>query len=60
MSVSDQGDLAVRTGFIGLDVEACRRLTALWPTVEPQLPAIIDGFYQHVTSVPQLKQLVGD
>ena len=25
-----------------------------------ELPEIIDGFYQHVTSVPQLKALVGD
>ena len=49
-----------RTRFIGLDAEACRLLTAFWPTVEPELPGILDGFYQHVTAVPHLKQLVGD
>ena len=31
-----------------------------WPIVELELPKIVDGFYQHVTSVPQLKELVGD
>ena len=60
MSASDDGDLGVRTRFIGLDPEACRLLTAFWPAVETELPSIIDGFYQHVTSIPQLKQLVGD
>ena len=60
MTASDQADLAIRTRFIGLNPEACRLLVAFWPIVEPELPKIIDGFYQHVTSVPQLKALVGD
>ena len=28
--------------------------------IEPRLGEIIDGFYQHITSVPHLKQMVGD
>ncbi len=60
MSASDQADLAIRTGFIGLDPEACRLLAAFWPAVEAELPKIVDGFYQHVGSVPHLKALVGD
>ena len=60
MSASDQADLAIRTRFIGLDSEACRQIAAFWPVVEAELPEIIDRFYQHVTSVPQLKALVGD
>jgi methyl-accepting chemotaxis protein len=60
MSDLVDGDLGVRTRFIGLDPEACRLLSAFWPMVQAELPKIIDAFYQHVTSVPHLKQLVGD
>src|SRR6476661_1977948 len=60
MAVSDDGDLDVRTRFIGLDPEACRLLLAFWPTVQSELPKIIDAFYQHVTTIPHLKQLIGD
>ena len=60
MSHSDDGDLGVRTRFIGLDPEACRLLMAFWPKVQVELPRIIDAFYQHVVSIPHLKQMVGD
>ncbi len=60
MSAPDQADLEIRTRFIGLDPEACGLLAAFWPSVEAELPKIIDGFYRHVISVPQLKALVGD
>jgi hypothetical protein len=35
-------------------------LRAFWKVVEPNLTAILDGFYQHVASEPHLRQLVGD
>jgi len=60
MPASDDGELSVRTRFIGLDPEACRLLLAFWPTVQSELPKIIDAFYQHVTTIPHLKQLIGD
>jgi hypothetical protein len=60
MAQPNDDDLATRTRFIGLDPAACALLTALWPAIEPELPAILDGFYQHVTTVPQLKKLIGD
>jgi methyl-accepting chemotaxis protein len=60
MSDADAGDLAIRTRFIGLDHAACGLLTAFWPVVQTELPRIIEDFYRHVTSVPQLKQLVGE
>ena len=59
MSITDD-DLGERTRFIGLDAVACGLLSAFWPTVEPELPGIVEGFYQHVTSVPYLRRLVGD
>jgi uncharacterized protein YoxC len=60
MATSDDDDIAVRARFIGLDAAACGLLTAFWPAIEPELPGIIDGFYQHVVAVPHLRQLVGD
>jgi methyl-accepting chemotaxis protein len=60
MSDWDAGDLTIRTRFIGLDHAACGLLTAFWPVVQAELPQIVDDFYRHVTSVPQLKQLVGE
>src|SRR5690242_4882189 len=60
MSGSDTGDLAVRTRFVGLNADAGELLRTFWPTLEPALPGIVDLFYQHVTAVPHLKQMVGD
>jgi hypothetical protein len=60
MAQSNDDDLATRTRFIGLDPAACALLTAFWPAIEPELPAILDGFYQHVTTNPLLKKAVGD
>ncbi|WP_305983927.1 globin-coupled sensor protein [Roseibium sp. MMSF_3544] len=31
-----------------------------WPVIEAEMPAILDGFYEHVKSVPHLADLVGD
>jgi archaellum component FlaC len=60
MAVSNDDDLAVRTRFIGLDPAACGLLTAFWPTIEPELQGILEGFYQHVVSIPYLRQKLGD
>jgi methyl-accepting chemotaxis protein len=60
MAISDDDDIEVRTRFIGLDRDARGLLTAFWPMVETEFPKIIEGFYQHVTSIPHLKLLVGD
>lgn len=34
-------------------------LREFWPTVEKALPAILDGFYQHVTAEPNLAKMLG-
>jgi methyl-accepting chemotaxis protein len=60
MAISDDDDLAVRTRFMGLDAAACGLLAAFWTVAEPELPRIIEGFYQHVSDVPHLKRMVGD
>jgi methyl-accepting chemotaxis protein len=60
MAQPNDDDLATRTRFIGLDPAAGALLTAFWPTIEPELPRILDGFYQHVATIPLLKKTVGD
>jgi methyl-accepting chemotaxis protein len=60
MAQSDDDDLATRTRFIGLDPAACALLATFWPAIEPELPAILDGFYRHFTAFPHLQRLVGD
>ena len=60
MSATRHDDLHDRVSFLGLDAAACNRLTTFWPTLAPRMPEIVDGFYQHVTTIPHLKQMLGD
>jgi methyl-accepting chemotaxis protein len=59
-ATEDDSDLGVRRRFLGLDAEACQLLAAFWPTIEPRLPEIIEGFYRHLVTIPRLKQMVGE
>jgi methyl-accepting chemotaxis protein len=59
-ATEDDSDLGVRRRFLGLDAEACQLLAAFWPTIEPHLPEIIEGFYRHLVTIPHLKQMIGD
>jgi methyl-accepting chemotaxis protein len=59
-ATEDDSDLGVRRRFLGLDAEACQLLAAFWPTIEPHLPEIIEGFYRHLVTIPRLKQMVGE
>ena len=59
-ATEDDSDLDVRRRFLGLDAEACQLLAAFWPTIEPRLPEIIEGFYRHLVTIPHLKQMVGE
>jgi methyl-accepting chemotaxis protein len=60
MAATDNSDLDVRKRFLGLDAEACQLLAAFWPTIEPRLPEIMEGFYRHLVTIPHLKQMVGE
>jgi hypothetical protein len=60
MSGSADGDLRTRTQFLGLTTEACGLLKGFLPVLEPRLPELLEGFYQHVTGIPALKQLLGE
>ncbi len=54
------GDLTARTRFMRITPASGEVLREFWKIVEPALPAILDGFYQHVTSEPHLRSLIGD
>ncbi|WP_044559150.1 globin-coupled sensor protein [Azospirillum sp. B4] len=49
-----------RLRFMGIDADTGARLRDFWTVVEPELPAILEGFYRHVTSEPRLARLLGD
>src|ERR1700733_2303604 len=60
MAATDDSDLNVRRRFLGLDAEACQLLAAVWPTIEPRLPEIIEGVYRHLVTIPHLKQMCAE
>jgi methyl-accepting chemotaxis protein len=47
-------ELAPRTDSYGLDAAALARLQALWPILEPHLPAAIDAFIASASRIPQI------
>jgi uncharacterized protein YoxC len=60
MVSTGDGDLGARMRFLNISTDDQGMLQAYWKVVEQQLPAILDGFYQHVGTEPRLKALVGD
>lgn len=59
MDIENSGDLAVRMRFMRITPETAALLREFWTVVEPNLPSVLEGFYQHVASEPRLKELVG-
>ena len=45
--------------FMRIDARTGELLREFWKVVEPELPKLLDGFYQHVTKEPQLARLIG-
>jgi ABC-type transporter Mla subunit MlaD len=59
MVSANDGDLSTRLRFMRIGTDDSKLLSEFWQIVEPKLPAILDGFYEHVTSVPHLKAMTG-
>jgi methyl-accepting chemotaxis protein len=53
-------DREIRMRFMRIDSRTGDLLREFWKVVEPALPQVLDGFYQHVTAEPQLARLVGN
>lgn len=45
-------DREIRMRFMRIDFRTCELLREFWKVVEPALPQVLDGFYQHVTVEP--------
>ena len=56
----DHHDRDARLRFMRIDATASAALREFWPTVEKALPTILEGFYAHVLSEPNLAGLIGN
>ena len=58
VSAAIDGDLNARVRFMRISADDDKLLREFWQIVEPKLPAILDGFYQHVAAEPRLQALL--
>ncbi len=58
-ATTDAHDRETRLRFMAITDETGALLREFWKTLEPALPAVLDGFYAHVTREGNLAQLVG-
>jgi methyl-accepting chemotaxis protein len=57
---TDNGqDRETRMRFMRIDSKTGELLREFWKVVEPALPKLLDGFYQHVTKEPRLAGMIG-
>ena len=52
-------DRETRMRFMRIDTATGELLREFWEVVEPALPEVLEGFYQHVTREPQLARMIG-
>lgn len=52
-------DREIRMRFMRIDAKTGELLREFWKVVEPALPTVLEGFYQHLTREPQLARMVG-
>jgi hypothetical protein len=53
-------DRETRMRFMRIDARTGELLREFWKVVEPALPRILEGFYQHVTGEAQLARMIGN
>jgi len=56
-----QNDLSIadRLKFTGIDTGVCEELRSVWKDISPELPKILERFYQHMHRQPQLSKMIG-
>jgi methyl-accepting chemotaxis protein len=52
-------DREIRMRFMRIDSGTGELLREFWKIVEPALPKLLEGFYQHITKEPQLARMIG-
>ncbi len=60
MNETSLDSLRQRLRFMKIDDQTSELLRGIWPQVEQNLQPILDGFYEHLGSVPALKAMAGD
>jgi methyl-accepting chemotaxis protein len=53
-------DIETRVRFMRIDQDTRGLLREFWKILEPELPAILDAFYAHLTREPNLAKLLGN
>jgi archaellum component FlaC len=53
-------DREIRMRFMRIDGKTGELLREFWKVVEPALPKLLEGFYQHVTKEPALARMIGN
>ncbi len=53
-------DRETRMRFMRIDTKTGELLREFWKVVEPALPTVLEGFYQHVTREPELARMIGN
>ena len=53
-------DRETRLRFMRIDHKTSDALREFWPVVEKALPRVLEGFYRHVGSEPNLAKLIGN
>lgn len=53
-------DREIRMRFMRIDAGTGELLREFWKVVEPALPEVLEGFYQHIGREPQLARMVGN
>lgn len=46
--------------YVGFDRGDAERLLALWPRVEPQVPSILDHFYERISANAETRRILAD
>ncbi|MCE9650739.1 MAG: globin-coupled sensor protein [Parvibaculum sp.] len=59
MTINDAADRDGRLRFMEINDATGAALRDFWKVIEPHLPDVLDGFYNHLTSEPSLAKLVG-
>ena len=49
-----------RLRYMGVSTRTGELLREFWKMAEPAVPGILDGFYRHIASEPQLSKLIGN
>lgn len=59
IATDHEQDREARLRFMRIDAETGELLREFWKIAKPALPEILEGFYRHVTGVPELAKLIG-